>query len=485
MRRLLTALSAGLLVLNATAPARAQTPPSPPAVVPWATPSDAEIHDILVQRIDVEHSGVGVVVGVIDARGRRFVSYGVSDKRDPKPVGPRTVFEIGSMTKVFTSLVLSEMVQDGEVKLDDPVAKYLPPGTKIPERNGKQITLVDIATQSSGLPRMPSNFTPKDWDNPYADYGEAQLFQFLAGYSLPRDIGSKYEYSNLAVGLMGDALARRAGVDYETLVKRRIIEPLRMTSTTITLSPALKARLAQGHDSALDPVANWDFGILPGQGALAGAGALRSDAEDILTFLGAELGYVKTPLAAAMKAEWTSVRRPAAPGLSVALGWHISSPPGRDEIVWHNGGTGGYRTYMGFDPKTGVGVVVLTNAATGRGGDDIGAHILNGAPLQPPPPDPAAGRHAVALDPKALDLYVGRYQLAPQVFLTVTHDGDRFVTQITGQPHAAIFPESRTDFFYRIVDAQLRFDLPASGPASGVTLHQAGRDLVAKRVVEP
>jgi hypothetical protein len=206
----------------------------------------------------------------------------------------------------------------------------------------------------------------------------------------------------------------------------------------------------------------------------------------MLTFLGAELGYVKTPLAAAMKAEWATVRRPTgAPNLSVALAWHISSPPNRDEIVWHNGGTGGYRTYMGFDPKTGVGVVVLTNAATARGGDDIGAHILNGSPLAQPPPDPAGGRHAIALDPKTLDAYAGRYQFAPQAFLTVTRDGERIVAQITGQPRVTIFPESRTDFFYKIVDAQLRFELPPAGPATAVTLHQNGRDLVAKRVAGP
>jgi D-alanyl-D-alanine-carboxypeptidase/D-alanyl-D-alanine-endopeptidase len=481
VRRLLAALSAGLLVLNATAPARAQPPvPPPPAAAPWTTPSDAEIRALLAQRIDAEHSGVGIVVGIIDAHGRRIVSYGVSDKADPKPVDGRTVFEIGSMTKVFTSLLLTQMVADGEVKLDDPVAKYLPPGTKVPERGGRQITFEDLSTHTSGLPRMPANFAPKDWDNPYVDYTEANFYQFLAGYSLPRDIGERYEYSNLGGGLLGLALAHRAGVDYETLVKRRITGPLGMTSTTMTLSPALKDRLAQGHDLALDPAANWDLN------ALAGAGALRSDAEDILTFLGAELGYVKSPIAAAMRAEWTAPRHPTgASNLSIALAWHISSPPGRDEVVWHNGGTGGYRTYMGFDPKTGVGVVVLTNAATARGGDDIGAHLLNGSPLQPPPRDPAGGRQAIALDPKALDAYVGRYQFAPQVFLTVTRDGNRLLAQITGQPHAAIVPESRTEFFYKIVDAQLRFDLPASGPASGVTLQQFGRDLAGKRVVEP
>ena len=482
MRKIVTSIVAGVLALS-TGGAFAQPPQTgvpKPAV--WKTPSDAEIRKILVKRIDEEHSGVGIVVGVVDAHGRRIVAYGVRDQDDPRPVDGKTIFEIGSMTKVFTSLVLTEMVQSDEVKLDDPVAKYLPAGAKIPERGGKQITLVDISTQSSGLPRMPSNFRPKDWDNPYLDYDEAQLLQFLAGYSLTRDIGSQYEYSNLAVGLLGDALTHRDGVDYETMVKRRIIDPLGMTSTTITLSPALKARLAPGHDAGLSPVANWDFGVLPGQGALAGAGALRSDAEDMLSFLAAELGYVRTPLFPAMKAEWTTIRRPTdIPNMTVALAWHILSPPYRDEIIWHNGGTGGYRSFMGFNPKMGVGVVVLTNAATARGGDDIGRYILNGTLPALPPPDPAAGHHAIALDPKTLDDYVGRYQIAPGLFMTVARQRDGLVTQITGQPHAAIFPESRTDFFFKLVNAQVSFDLPPSGPATALTLHQGGREVTAKR----
>ena len=477
MRKVLAAAMAGLLAAGVAFPGAAQAPAAPPPT-PWVTPSDAEIKAMLVKRIDGEHSGVGIVVGVIDAHGRRIISYGASDPTDRRPVDGKTVFEIGSMTKVFTSLVLTQMVQAGEVKLDDPVSKYLPPGTKVPERGGKQITLEDISTQSSGLPRLPTNLAPKDGDNPYIDYGEAKLLQFLAGYSLPRDIGSKYEYSNLAVGLLGDALSHRAGSSYEAMVRRRITGPLGMTSTTITLTPALKARMAQGHDAALDPVPNWDFD------ALAGAGALRSDAEDMLTFLGAELGYVKTPLAAAMKAQWTTVRRPTdLPYMSVALGWHIISPSnGRGDVVWHNGGTGGFRTYMGFDPKTRVGVVVLTNAATARGGDDLARYILSGTTLHPPPPDPTGGRHAVALDPKTLDDYVGRYQFAPGAFLSISRDGARLVAQITSQPRVGISPESRTDFFYKLVDAQLHFDLPPSGPATAVTLHQAGRAVVARRV---
>jgi len=208
-------------------------------------------------------------------------------------------------------------------------------------------------------------------------------------------------------------------------VKARITGPLGMDSTAITLSPQMQARLAAGHDASLSRVANWD---LP---TLAGAGALRSDADDILTFLGAELGYVDAPLKPAMAAQITAVRRPTGtPNLYVALAWHILTTP-KGEIVWHNGGTGGYRTFMGFDAKRGVGVVVLTNTSTAAGGDDIGFHLLTGSPLAPPPAPPS--KHtAISLSPEALEPFVGRYQFAPQVFLTVTRDGDHLFAQLTG-----------------------------------------------------
>lgn len=209
-------------------------------------PSDAEIHKILVDRLGAGDHGVGIVVGVIDAGGRRVVAYGSLAKGDRRRLDGNTVFEIGSMTKVFTSLLLMDMARRGEVAVTDPVSKYLPAGVKMPERNHRQITLADLSTQSSGLPRMPSNFHPKDPGNPYADYTVQQMYDFLSGYTLTRDIGSQYEYSNLGVGLLGHALSLRAGMSYEALVRSRICEPLGMKDTRITLTPSMKARLAVG-----------------------------------------------------------------------------------------------------------------------------------------------------------------------------------------------------------------------------------------------
>jgi len=442
-------------------------------------PSDAEIRNILVQRVDEFHQSVGIVVGMIGPSGRKVVSYGALEKGDPRVLNGDTVFEIGSVTKVFTSLLLSDMVQRGEVVLTDPVANYLPATVKVPQRNGKQITLEDLATHTSGLPRLPSNLKPKDGSNPYADYTVVQMYEFLSSYELTRDIGSKYEYSNLGGGLLGHALALRAGQDYESLVRSRITGPLGMKDTGITLSAEMKARLAAGHDDKLKPAANWD---LP---TLAGAGALRSTANDLLTFVAANLGYTKTPLAPAMAA-MLNVRRPSGnAGLEIALAWHILSATGDDGmIVWHNGGTGGYRSFIGYNPKTRVGVVVLANASTNAGVDDIGVHLLR---AQSPLLDAAAfrppkERKEIAVDPKLFDRYVGRYELAPNFILTITREGDHLFVQATGQPKFELFAEGEREYFLKAVDAQVSFEVNAAGVANQLVLHQMGRDMPAKRI---
>ena len=164
--------------------------------------SDSEIQKILAERVDAYRQSVGVVVGVIEPSGRRIVTYGRTSANATTPLNGDTLFEIGSMTKVFTLLLLAEAVQRGEVALTDPISKYLPASVKVPER-GRAITLQDLSTHSSGLPRMPGNMKPRDPENPFADYSVDQLYQFLSTYELTRDVGATYEYSNLGAGLLG------------------------------------------------------------------------------------------------------------------------------------------------------------------------------------------------------------------------------------------------------------------------------------------
>jgi serine-type D-Ala-D-Ala carboxypeptidase/endopeptidase len=199
-------------------------------------PPDSEIRRILVERVGDQNQSVGIVVGVIEPSGRRIVAYGSLSKGDKRSMDADTVFEIGSTTKVFTSLLLAEMVQHGEVALTDPVAKYLPAGVKVPER-GRAITLEDLSRHRSALPRLPSNLdVASNPLNPYASYSVKQIYEFLSTYQLPRDVGSEFEYSNFGAGLLGHVLSLAAGKDYATLIQTRICEPLGMHSTAIMLS---------------------------------------------------------------------------------------------------------------------------------------------------------------------------------------------------------------------------------------------------------
>ncbi|MGH7504287.1 MAG: serine hydrolase domain-containing protein, partial [Longimicrobiales bacterium] len=300
---------------------------------------------------------------------RRVVTVG-----EPALSGPAldesTLFEIGSITKVFTGILLAEMAERGEVRLDEPVAELLPPGTRVPSRGGRQITLVDLATQSSGLPRLPDNMRPADMTNPYADYTAEQLYDFLASYELTRDIGAEYEYSNLGVGLLGYALALRADTSYEALVRERILAPLGMESTGITLDDDERRRLTPGHNALGQVVQNWDMPVL------AGAGALRSTVDDMLTFLAANLDPPESPLGRAIREAHEPRFTTDNPKLRLGLNWHILDTNGRT-LIWHNGGTGGYRSMLVFDPERHTGVIVLSNS--NRSVDEIGLHLLEPA----------------------------------------------------------------------------------------------------------
>ena len=473
MLRLKTALAilCGLLLCGSL-PAQQQSATTGNSA-PQATslPSDAEILAVIKQRVDEKRSA-GIVVGVIDADGRqRIVSYGDAGPRQP-PLDGNSVFEIGSISKVFTSTVLSELVQEGKVRLDDPAQKYLPATVRLPTRNGKAITLGNLAMQNSGLPRMPSNFKPADAANPYADYTVQQMYDFLSSYQLTRDPGAEFEYSNLGVGLLGHVLSRATGLSYEELERQRVWAPLGMTNTAITFTPWMKAHLALGHDPQGKVAANWD---LP---TLAGAGAIRSTTNDMLKFLDANLHPERGALQRAMA--FAHEERAPAGNMGIGLNWIIRHA-GPDAIVWHNGGTGGYRTFIGFEPSRKTGVVVMTNSA-GEGADDIGFHLLDSRLPLVPKPAPAKARTAIDVRPDILARYVGRYQLAPNFILEVTLKDNVLFAQATGQPMVRLWAESESGFFLKEVDAQVDFIRDAQGTTTGLVLHQNGQNISAPKL---
>lgn len=407
---------------------------------------------------------VGVVVALIDAEGTTYHAFGHPAKGSDKPVNSKTIFEIGSITKVFTALLYEQLVNEGKIKPDDPIDKYLPAGTKTPQHNGKPVTLESLVMHTSGLPRLPGNMKPEDPLDPYADYTADLLHASLADCKIEQEIGSKYDYSNLGMGLLGHILSRVAGRTYEQLVIDRICTPLDMTDTRIDLSAEQKSRFAKGHADGKE-VPPWALN------SLAGAGALRSTAEDLAVFVRAAMGSRQSDLAGVFD-QSCKQRHPAGDNLYIAHGWHISTRFGT-EMIWHNGGTGGFRSWCGFRPDRKCGVVVLTNSTYEL--DAVARHLLE------PKWELEKVRNVIVLAPELLERYVGYYELAPGVVFHITRDGNQLFAELTGQDRYPVFAEAETEFFYKVVDAQLSFVKGEDGKVTALILHQNKMDQKAIR----
>ncbi len=443
-------------------------PPPGPVPADWQLPPDSEISRLIAAR-NAPRAGQGMVVGVLGPQGPRFVAGGTGAGAQ---VDRNTLFEIGSMSEVFTGLILADMVNTGEVSLDDPAAKYLPKGHHMPERGGRQITLRDLSTHRSGLPPLADDMDAVDrLDGPFSDYGEAKLLAFLDRYQLTRDIGLQWDHSSLGVGLLGYLLARAAHTDYETLLHNRITGPLGMKDTVITVPPAEAGRLAAPFDAYMRPTKPWNVGIF------AGADGIRSSAADLLILARAVLD-AKSPITAAVKTA-LAVRLPvAAHQIDQTLGWQVShGAPGGGELWLVDGRTGGYRATLGLEPAQGRAEVVLINSA-GLPAADLGLHLLLGTGLLPaapvPPAPPLPTKHTeIALPAAELDKFVGRYDFGNGFMIAVTRDGAtlRVLREDTPDaPAMPIFPEAPLAFFWKAVDAQIRFTTDESGAVTGAAL---------------
>ncbi len=411
----------------------------------------------------------GLAIGLVNEKGTQIVGYGRVSEQNAAPPAGDTVFEIGSISKVFTGLMLAEMAEKHVVQLDEPVQKLLGDSLTVPKRGEREITLVDLATHTSGLPRMPANFSPKDQANPYADYTVEQMAKFVSGYKLPRGPGTRSDYSNLGFGLLGHALALKSGMSYEALLRKKICEPLGMDDTGITLDDARKARLAQGHDADGDAAANWD---LP---TLAGAGAIRSTATDMLKFLAANAGVIKTLIDPAIAASHVVHFKNPTGSNDVALAWQVRKDGSLD---WHNGETGGYHSFAGFVPEKHAGVIVLCNTAT-KQVDALGSALAKA--LTTGKVEPLKLPKAITLDAAALEPLVGSYKLGPLAIVTVTRDGDQLLVQLTGQPKVKFYPESKTRFFCHVVEAAVTFDADEDGNIKQLVIHQNSQDQKAPK----
>jgi len=312
----------------------------------------------------------GVTIGVLRKGVRRVFSYGTA-KHD-------SIFEIGSVTKTFTGLILAQLIEQGSVHLDQPVRELLPAGT-VSKPDGQEISLLDLVTQRSGLPRLPDNFNPADPSNPYADYRAADLYRYIAQHGVGKPADAPFLYSNLGFGLLGQALSNRAGLTYARLLEQEITTPLGLKDTVVSLTPLQQSRLIEGHTANHQDARPWDLD------SLAGAGAIRSTAGDMLTYLEAnlhpeKLALGKSPERAARTLPNAielshELRGIALPDTHIAFALlHVDSTGS----YWHNGGTGGYSSFAFFNPQEDYAAVVLVNRTAGNQGslaDLIGQHI--------------------------------------------------------------------------------------------------------------
>jgi CubicO group peptidase (beta-lactamase class C family) len=362
------------------------------SAVPNTTFSDAQVEAIQTfLQGNLAGGNAGMVIGLVDENGERVFGAGKLDNGTNSQVDGDTVFEIGSTTKVFTSLLALDMDRRGEVKLDDSVAKYLPEWVKVPAFEGKQITLAHLAAQDSGLPwnpddldrilnRNPQQPALKEFFNACNAYTTEDLYAFLARHKLTADLGARFQYSNVGMALLGHAMALTAGESYESLVVSRIARPLKMDSTGVTLTPDMKARLARGHWADGTPSSeNLNLQVT------ASAGALLSTANDLLKFLSANLGWTQSELTPLME-KMQVVRHTDDPQFgNTAMPWvddRVYQPPG-SEMLGHGGAGVGYLAFIGLDKKKRRGVVVLSNQMT-LNPSGIGWAILQGMPLSRP-----------------------------------------------------------------------------------------------------
>jgi D-alanyl-D-alanine-carboxypeptidase/D-alanyl-D-alanine-endopeptidase len=432
--------------------------------------SDNDLRAALEQRLKADRTGACVAAAAID-NGTTASAYVCADPKSQRPYDEHTAFEIGSVTKTMTAALLAEFIARGEVALSDPIAKLLPPGTSVPSFDGRQITIGDIVTHTSGLPAIPTQYRMTDMNNPYAGVTERDLLGALAATQLTRAPGSQWEYSNFAMMVLSYAIAKRSGKDYETLLRERLLAPLGMNETYIAKRTP-QVHLAQGHLSNTMPAMPWDFPV-----DMAGVGGVRATLPDMVRYLEGQLGTREsaiTPALARTQQQVVSVG-----GHTMGMNWVLSTASGHT-IVGHDGGTGGYSSYVAFDRAAKRGVVLLSDTAlTVFGGlGTLGRHLLDpSVPVRAP-------RIVATADAKLIDALVGRYRLQGGLGMDLRHKGNMLTIQADGQPEFEMGYDSAGDFYPHRFDALLRPKRKADGTYTFTWFQLDGR-LEAERVDTP
>ncbi len=413
--------------------------------------------------------GVALAAARITADGVRFV-FAPAAAGAARAVDADSRFEYGSITKTFTALLLAAHVQRGELALDDAVERALPDGLRLRDSVGAALTWADLATHRSGLPRLPGNLDPARPD-PYAAYGEAELKAFLRDWKPAQARDTRWEYSNLGFGLLGQALAWRANKPFDALLREQVLDPLGLPDVQLARRPV--PGLLPGHDAQGRPATDWHFD------ALAGAGALVGSARALARYAQAALGLVATPLQPAFQLALSLRAVGPAPHNRIGLAW-LGAPLGTRELRMHDGGTAGHASSLCLEPAARQAALVLANGAGSV--NDLALHLLE--PTVPVRDIAAEERAlqgaAVELAPEVMAPLAGRYRLNPQFALELRVRDGRLFAQATGQGEFELFARGPRSFFARVAPIGITFD-GAEGVPPALSLHQAGQTLVFRR----
>jgi D-alanyl-D-alanine-carboxypeptidase/D-alanyl-D-alanine-endopeptidase len=364
-------------MVGAAAAGTAGLLPSSPAEASGATQARTVASLVDAALAQAVAAGVpGLVIGALDGGDEYVAGAGTTAGQGSSPPDGRTVYQLGSVTKTFTALLLAEAVEQRVVRLEDPLARYLPRGLTLPRPRRREITLRDVATQSSGLPSLPPNLLTMpglDPLDPYAHYTQHDLADGLRSTKLLSRPGTTYLYSNLGFALLGQAMADLAGTDYADAVRRFATAPLGLWDTSVELTAERSARKASGHAADGTPTPDWH---LP---TFAGAGALYGTADDQMRYLRAMLGRAPARLRPALElVQQPRFTPPNLTGVRLALAWNLTLlPTSKRTMVWHNGETGGFTTFTGFCPETRTAVTALANIAEPDRLDATAAMLLD------------------------------------------------------------------------------------------------------------
>lgn len=439
-----------------------------------ATTTDAGLQATVGKRLHGDRSGACFAVAVIDKAAIRR-AYVCADGKDPAArIDANTAFEIGSVSKPMMAAVLAGLIREGKASLEDPLSVYLPKDSVVPMFEGKPILLRHIVTHTSGLPAIPAGI---DYDpqNPYSKLDEAALLKALSTTPLAQAPGAKFEYSNFAAMLLSYAVARRAGSDFETLLDTRIFTPLGMDSSYINRRPdAVKA--AVGHTPDTRVTSAWTFPT-----DFAGVGGVRSTLDDMVRYVQGQFGGAPKPLDADFRLTHAPVANDAkAP---IAMHWMLAPLNGRTFLA-HEGGTGGFSSFVAFDPKTEFGVVILSDTALhARGGlGSLGLHLLDPKiPLGKPDTAESAAKPIRILSADELKAYAGEYPLMPNFVLTVRAEAGTLTAQATGQGAFPLAATAKDVFEAPNFGIVVRFQRDAAGKVVALKLDQGGHTLDGKR----